>query len=68
MFLNTTYADISRASDLRDQGEKMELTLSELMEFSVFKGVMVTENVVVAIQKMVSCKAILMTWIPLQKL
>jgi len=39
-------ADISRANDLRDQRDKMELTLSELVEFSVFKGVMVTENVI----------------------
>jgi flagellar hook-associated protein 1 FlgK len=39
-------ADISRANDLRDQRDKMELTLSELVDFSVFKGVMVTENVI----------------------
>lgn len=39
-------ADASRANDLRDRRDQLELTLAELVDFSVFKGVMVTENVI----------------------
>jgi flagellar hook-associated protein 1 FlgK len=35
-----------RANDLRDQRDKLELTLAELVEFSVFKGQMRSENVI----------------------
>ncbi len=37
--------DQNRANDLRDQRDHLELTMSKLIDFSVFKGVMVTENV-----------------------
>lgn len=36
----------NRANDLRDQRDQLELTMAELIDFSVFKGVMVTENVI----------------------
>ena len=36
--------DTNRANDLRDQRDNLELTLSELINVSVFKGDMVTEN------------------------
>lgn len=36
--------DSNRANDLRDQRDSLELTLSELLDVSVFKGTMTTEN------------------------
>lgn len=36
--------DTNRANDLRDQRDNLELTLAELVNVSVFKGDMVTEN------------------------
>ena len=36
--------DTNRANDLRDQRDNLELTLSELVNVSVFKGDMVSEN------------------------
>jgi len=36
--------DTNRANDLRDQRDNLELTLSELVNVSVFKGDMTTEN------------------------
>ncbi len=36
--------DTNRANDLRDQRDNLELTLSELINISVFKGDMTTEN------------------------
>lgn len=36
--------DTNRANDLRDQRDNLELTLSELVNVSVFKGDMITEN------------------------
>jgi len=36
----------NRANDLRDQRDKLELTLSELLNVSVFKGEMTTENII----------------------
>ncbi len=38
--------DNSRANDLRDQRDQLEMTLSSLVEVSVFKGDMVTENTI----------------------
>ena len=35
----------NRANDLRDQRDKLELTLADLLDFSVFKGDMISENV-----------------------
>jgi flagellar hook-associated protein 1 FlgK len=36
--------DANRANDLRDQRDQLELTLSDLLNVSVFKGNMTTEN------------------------
>jgi len=36
--------DTNRANDLRDQRDNLELTLSELVNVSVFKGDMISEN------------------------
>ena len=36
--------DTNRANDLRDQRDSLELTLSELVNISVFKGDMISEN------------------------
>lgn len=36
----------NRANDLRDKRDKLELTLSELVNVSVFKGDMITENAI----------------------
>jgi len=36
--------DANRANDLRDQRDSLELTLSDLLEVSVFKGDMTSEN------------------------
>jgi flagellar hook-associated protein 1 FlgK len=38
--------DSSRANDLRDQRDALELTLSELLDVSVYKGTMVSENTI----------------------
>ncbi|MDD3324270.1 MAG: flagellar hook-associated protein FlgK [Sulfurospirillaceae bacterium] len=34
----------NRANDLRDQRDKLELTLAELLDFSVFKGNIISQN------------------------
>lgn len=39
-------ADISRANDLRDQRDQLELSLSKLLDVSVFKGNLTSENVI----------------------
>ncbi|MBE0495213.1 MAG: flagellar hook-associated protein FlgK [Campylobacterales bacterium] len=36
----------NRANDLRDQRDQLEQTMAGLVDFSVFKGTMVTENVI----------------------
>jgi len=38
--------DQNRANDLRDQRDQLEKTMAGLIDFSVFKGVMVTENTI----------------------
>jgi len=42
----TEVIEPNRANDLRDQRDKLELTLSDLLDVSVFKGEMQTENVI----------------------
>jgi flagellar hook-associated protein 1 FlgK len=42
----TEVIEPNRANDLRDQRDKLELTLSDLLDISVFKGAMRTENVI----------------------
>ncbi len=42
----TEVIEPNRANDLRDQRDKLELTLSDLLDVSVFKGDMQTENVI----------------------
>ncbi|WP_458701427.1 flagellar hook-associated protein FlgK [Sulfurospirillum sp. 1307] len=42
----TEVIEPNRANDLRDQRDKLELTLSEILNVSVFKGDMRTENVI----------------------
>ena len=42
----TEVIEPNRANDLRDQRDKLELTLADLLDVSVFKGDMRTENVI----------------------
>ncbi len=42
----TEVIEPNRANDLRDQRDKLELTLSDLLDISVFKGDMRTENII----------------------
>ncbi len=36
----------ARANDLRDQRDHLEMTMAEMVDFSVFKGIMVSENAI----------------------